>query len=77
MLLKEKRDKNAKGQACADGRKQRKWSEKKDDQSPLVALELVLIISEIGTHKSRGVSMLDIHREFLTTYMDEDVIIVL
>ena len=43
MFLKEKRDKNAKGRAWADGRKQRKWSEKKDDQSPLVALELVLI----------------------------------
>ena len=44
VLLKEKLDGSVKGQACADGRKQRTESSKKDATSPTVFIEAVLII---------------------------------
>ena len=60
MSFKEKYDGAVKGQAYTDGQKQRWGSQKKNATSPIVALELILITSEIGAHKRRDVAMVNI-----------------
>ena len=77
MLLKEKFDGTVKGRACADGRKQREGSQKKDATPPTVALKSVLIISAIGAHERRDVAVVEIPGVFITTDMYKDVIMVL
>jgi hypothetical protein len=43
MYLKEKFDVRIKGRGCADGRKQRLWTDKRDSSSPTAALESLMI----------------------------------
>ena len=52
-------------------------SQKKDNTSPIVALELILITSPIDAHKSRDVSVIYIHGAYLTADMNKDSIVVL
>ena len=77
MILKEKRDGAGKGRSCTDSQKQQEGSQKKDATSPTLALESVLIISEVDMHERRDVSVVKIPWVFLTTDMDKDVIMVL
>ena len=77
MFLKEKFDRTVKGRACTDGQKQQGGSQTKDATPPTVALESVLITSAIETHKIRDSAVLGIPGSFLTTDMEEYVIMVL
>ena len=77
ISLKEKRDGNFKGRACADGQKQYEGPKNKDTISPTLALESVLITSYIEVHERRGMDMVGIPGTFLNAYMDNDVIMIL
>ena len=54
MFLKEKRDGTIKGRGCADGRKQREYTNKEDASSPTVAIESVFLTSVIDAHEARS-----------------------
>ena len=60
-----------------DGRKHQEGSQKKDATTPTGVLELVLITSAIGVHEEWDVEVVDIPGAFLTTYMDNDFIMVM
>ena len=51
MFLKKKHDGNAKGRECTAGEKQHNIFQNKDATSPIVALELVPITSDIDGKK--------------------------
>jgi hypothetical protein len=76
-FLKEKRDRTIKGRTCADGRKQRETAEHDATTSPTVSLESVLITSTIEAYEGREVSVVDIPGAYLSSDMDEEVIILL
>ena len=75
MYLKEKRDGRIKGRGCADGRKQRLWTDKSDSSSPTAALESLMISATIDAHEGRDVATVDIPGAFLQTAQDDDEII--
>jgi hypothetical protein len=77
MFLKEKRNGDIKGRACADGRKQWKTINKEDAASPTVATESVFTTAAIEAHEGRRVAVFDIPGAYLHTKTDEDVIMVL
>jgi hypothetical protein len=73
MFLKEKRNGEIKGRACADGRKQRKKINREDAASPTVATKSVFITAVIESHKGRHVAVFDIPGAYLHSETDEDV----
>jgi hypothetical protein len=75
MYLKEKRDGRIKGRGCADGRKQRLWTDKRDSSSPTAALESLMITATIDAYEGRDVATVDIPGAFLQTEQDDDEII--
>jgi hypothetical protein len=77
MFLKEKRNGEIKGRACADGRKQRKTINKEDAASPTMATESVFITAAIEAHEGRHVTIFDILGAYMHTETDEDIIMVL
>jgi hypothetical protein len=77
MFLKEKRDETIKGRTCADGRKQRDRIEPGAATSPAVSLESVLITSTIEAFEGREFAVVDIPGAYLSTDMDEEVIILI
>ena len=62
---------------CADGRKQRRKSDKKSATSPTADTESVLITTEIGATESRDVAVVDVPGALLTANIDEEVIVLL
>ena len=70
-FLKEKCNGSVKGQACADGRKQRPWLSKEDATSPTVSLEAVLITSVIDAYGEIDVAIVEVPGSFLTDEQDE------
>ena len=77
MLLKKKCNRTFKARAFKDIKRQLKRSQKKYATSPTVALELVLILSEIYTHKRRDMTVVGIPGTLLNADIDEDVIMVM
>jgi hypothetical protein len=77
MFLEEKHDGTIKGRTCADGRKQRETAEPGAATSPTVSLESVLITSTIEAFEGREVSVVDIPGAYLSTDMDEELIMLL
>ena len=77
MSLKEKCGGSIKRHTYAYGRNYYKGLQKKEATSQTMALESVLFASEIGEHERRDVAVVNIPGEFLTTKMDQEVIMVL
>jgi hypothetical protein len=77
MFLKEKRNGEIKGHACADRRKQCKTINKEDAASPTMATESVFIPAAIKAHEGRHVAVFDIPGAYLHNETNEDVIMVL
>jgi Reverse transcriptase (RNA-dependent DNA polymerase) len=73
MFLKEKRDGTIKGRGCADGRKQREYTNKEEASSPTVAIESVFLTSVIDAHEGRDVATVDIPGAFMQADMDDVV----
>jgi hypothetical protein len=77
MFLKEKRNGDIKGRACADGRPQREIFEKQDATSPTIATESIFLTALIDALEQRHVACFDIPGAFLHAETDEDVIMML
>jgi hypothetical protein len=77
MFLKEKRNGDIKGRACADGRPQRDEFEKADAASPTIATESIFLTGIIDALEKREVACFDIPGAFLHAETDEDVIMML
>ncbi|KAL7509413.1 hypothetical protein ACHAXN_008345, partial [Cyclotella atomus] len=77
MFLKEKRNRDIKGRACADGRPEREEIEKADATSPTIATELIFLTGLINALEKREVACFDIPGAFLHAETDEDVIMML
>ena len=77
MFLKEKRNRDVNGWACADGRPQRDEFEKAKATSPTVAMESIFHTALVNALEERDVACFDIPGAFLHAEMDEDVIMML
>ena len=75
MFLKEKRNGIIKGRGCADGRKQRQWTDKYDSSSPTAFLESLFHTASIAAKERRKVLTLDIPGAFLQANQDPNEII--
>ena len=77
MFLREKFHGRAKSRGCADRRKHRKTIIKVDYTYPTVALEIIIIMSSIETHKDRDANSIDIPGTYLYTENKTYVIMLL
>jgi hypothetical protein len=77
MFLKEKRNGDIKGRACADGRKQREDFTKQDATSPTVSVDSIFLTAIIEAQEGRDVACFDIPGAFLHAETDEDVTMML
>ena len=73
MFLKQKRTGQIKGRGCADGRKQRLYTQKDEASSPTVATESVLLSCVIDAKERRDVATVDIPGAFMQGDQDETV----
>ena len=73
MFLKEKRSGKVKGRGCADGRKQRLWTDKAESTSPTVSLTSLFVTGTIDAKERRCVAIVDVPGAFLQTDQDEIV----
>jgi hypothetical protein len=73
MFIKKKRNGTIKGRGCADGRKQRAYTNKEDASSPTVAIESVMLSCTIDAKEERDVATVDIPGAFMQADMDETV----
>jgi Reverse transcriptase (RNA-dependent DNA polymerase) len=71
MYLKRKRCGRIKGRGCADGRKQRVYTNREDASSPTVSVEALFLTSVIDASEERYVVTCDVPGAFLQTDMDE------
>jgi hypothetical protein len=71
MFLKKKRNGTIKGRGCADGRRQRLYTNKEDASSATVAIESVLLTSVIDAHEGRDVATVDIPGAFIQADIDD------
>ena len=60
MFVKQKRCGKIKARGCADGRKQRDYTNKEDASSPTVAIESIMILCAIDAKEGRDVATVDI-----------------
>jgi Reverse transcriptase (RNA-dependent DNA polymerase) len=73
MFLKKKRNGIIKGRGCADGRKQRLYTNKDDASSPTVSIESVILTSVLDAAEGRDVATVDIPGAFMQADMDDTV----
>jgi hypothetical protein len=73
MFLKRKRCGKIKGRGCADGRKQRAWTEKSESSSPTVSNNAVFLTAVIDALEGRDVAVADVPGAFMQVDMDEVV----
>lgn len=73
MYLKKKSCGRIKGRGCAEGRKQREYTDKIEATSPTVAIEYVFISAIVDAEKGRDVAVADIPGAYLHATMDENV----
>ena len=71
----EKRNKDIKARACADGRKQKLWTKKEDSASPTIACECLFQSCEIDARENRDVATGDLPGFFLQSPMKGRVIL--
>lgn len=71
MFLKRKRTGKIKGRGCADGRKQRAYTDKADATAPTVSTEAVFLTAVIDAMEQRDVAIIDIPGTFMQADMDE------
>jgi len=71
MFLKRKRCGTIKGRGCADGRKQRAWTNPEDAASPTVSTEAVFLTAMTDAIENREVAVIDIPGAFMQADMDE------
>lgn len=71
MFLKKKRSGRIKGRGCADGRKQRAYTNKEDASSPTVAIEALMLSCVIDAKEGRDVATVDIPGAFMQADMDD------
>ena len=76
MFLKRKRCGMVKGRGCADGRKQRKYTDPADATSPTVATEAVFLTAVIDALENREVAIVDIPGAFMQVDLDDELVIV-
>ena len=72
MFLKRKRTGVVKGRGCADGRKQRAYTDKADATSPTIATEAVFLCAVIDAQERRQVTIVDVPGAFMQADMPED-----
>jgi hypothetical protein len=75
MFLKKKRCGRIKGRGCADGRKQRLYTNKEDTSSPTVTTEGLFLSCVIDAKEGRDVATADIPGAFMQADMDETVFV--
>ena len=76
LFLTLKRDgETVKGQACANGRMQRLWTNKADVSSPTIAFKALLYTFMVPTMERRDNATIDLPGHFLQTDMDELIIL--
>jgi len=71
MFLKKKRTGQVKARGCADGRKQRAYTNNEDASAPTDAIESVLLSCVIDAEEGRDVATVDIPGAFMQADMDE------
>ena len=71
MFLKRKRCGKIKGHGCADGHKQRAYTNKSDSTAPTVSTEAVFLTAVIDAKEGRDVATMDIPGAFMQADMDE------
>jgi hypothetical protein len=74
MFLKRKRCGKVKGRGCADGRKQRRYTDRADAASPTVATEAVFLTAVIDALENRDVAVIDIPGAFMQVDLDDETI---
>ena len=72
MFLKRKKTGQVKGRGCANGRKQRVYSDKDEATSPTIATEAVFLMAVIDAMEGRCVAVMDVPVAFLQADMPED-----
>jgi hypothetical protein len=75
MFLKRKRTGDIKGRGCADGRKQRAWTDKDEATSPTIATEAVFLTAVIDAYERRDAAIVDVPGAFMQADMDELVLV--
>ena len=76
LLLRLKRNGTTiKGSACAEGRKQRVWTDKKDASSPIIAVEALFYTLIMDALEERDVATCDLPGFFLQTDMEGDILL--
>ena len=71
MFIKRKRCGTVKGRGCADGRKQRAYTDKEEATSPTIATEAVFLTAVIAALEGRDVAVVDVPGAFMQTDLDE------
>jgi hypothetical protein len=74
MFLKRKRCGKVKGRGCADGRKQRRYTDRADAASPTVATEVVFLTAVIDALENCDVAVVNIPGAFMQVDLDEKTI---
>jgi hypothetical protein len=74
MFLKQKWCGKVKGHRCADGRKQRRYTDRADAASPTVATEAVFLTAVIDALENRDITVVDIPAAFMQVDLDDETI---
>jgi hypothetical protein len=74
MFLKWKRCGKVMGRGCADGWKQRRYTDRADAASPIVATEAVFLMAFIDAIENRDVAVVDIPGAFMQVDLDDETI---
>jgi hypothetical protein len=74
MFLKRKRCGKVKGRGCADGRKQRRYTDQADAASPTVATEAVFLMAVIDALENHDVAVMNIPGAFMQVDLDNETI---
>jgi hypothetical protein len=74
MFLKRKWCGKVKGRGCADGRKQRRYTDRADAASPTVATEAVFLTVVIDALENCDVAVIDIPGAFMQVDLDDETI---
>jgi hypothetical protein len=72
MFLKRKKKGDVKARGCADGRKQRAYTDKDEANAPTIATEAVFLTAVIDAMEARCVAVMDVPGAFMQADMPED-----
>jgi hypothetical protein len=74
MFLKQKWCGKVKGRGCADGHKQRRYTDRADAASPTVATEVVFLTAVINALENHNIAVIDIPGAFMQVDLDDKTI---